>query len=101
MEAPDVDPMADGPPPQAELDELPARHDPVLTRGECGELRVDPVQAVLGAAAEDEVERNVHAAIVPVAALQRTPDLHRFAREIVVSSRRSRPPRPDVRRSAP
>ena len=101
VEAPRVDPMADRPPPEAELDELPARHDSVLTGGERGDMRIDPFEAALGASVGSEGERNVHASIVAVTAMRRTPDLHRFAREMAASLRRSRPPLSVARRSAP
>ena len=68
VEAPDVDPMADRPPPEAELDELPAPHDSVLPRRERGNLHVDALQAAFSAAHRAEVERNVHASIVAVTA---------------------------------
>jgi len=46
----------------------PARHDSVLPRGERGNLHVDALQAAFSAAHRAEVERNVHASIVAVAA---------------------------------
>jgi len=55
VEAPRVDPMADHPPPEAELDELPARDDSVLTGGERGDMRIDPFEAALGASVGSEV----------------------------------------------